>query len=302
VSEPFASADVAIVRHNRWIAAFTLGLLGLGVGAIALALATHTLDILDPALGVGAMGVMASLYAWYENPRPREIAGALRADASAVSFNGAPLLKRAAIDGGFIAPRDGRPPLVKLVRRGPFPSLFLRVQDEAEGRRLLGALGLGPAEVEVEFRLPSPVAASPFRRTLIAGGAILMSILGESVARSLAPGVLTVSIALRVSPFLAGTLFLMFSRLIVCLGARRLRVVWLGSERSIPYGEVQGVTRSDNEDRLKNPWMGLELRLTSGEQIRIPVAPLFGWGGIGIDAVEQRLREAMRAHARSDRQ
>jgi hypothetical protein len=76
------------------------------------------------------------------------------------------------------------------------------------------------------------------------------------------------------------------------VGADGLLLTWRGGRRFITYADVAQVQRY--EDLL---WNGLRLRLASGEELEVPVQSPGALLGPPVEAVEQRIHDAMDAYA-----
>ena len=266
----------------------------------AIAFSTGILNLLPFAAYLSVIGALTTLYAWQRNPEAREIEGPVRADAGGVSFAGAPLLDRHAIRDGFVLPREGRLPLVRLTRRAPHSPLDLRVRDEEEGRRLLRALGLDASQTVASFQLPSRALMSRRWRGGLFGGAGLFAAIVPLFGRLFAPETPEVWLILMMLPLTAALMFSVFSKTRLQVGADGLLVTWLGARRFISYGEVRGVTRWEDPGRGKNRWTGVHVWLGSGERVRITIAAKQAFSGPTVEIVEERIREAMDTHRRGD--
>ncbi len=100
-------------------------------------------------------GSVQVIRTWLGNPRPVPVAGRLRAGEGGVFWEDGWIAVHPEILAGFIVPRPGGPPMVRLVLRFPWTPLSFEVPDEHVGRAFLSALGLDAAQTVASLKLSS---------------------------------------------------------------------------------------------------------------------------------------------------
>ncbi|MCC6559005.1 MAG: hypothetical protein IT372_39280, partial [Polyangiaceae bacterium] len=272
----------------------------LALALTAVALSTEIFALLPFAILLSTLGAVTTLHAWSRNPDALEREGAVRADAAGVSFAGAPLVGREALREAFVLPRAGKPPVVRLVRRGRRAPIDVRVRDEAEGRRMLRALGLDASQAVASFALPSRVVMSRRLRLAVFGGAGALAALAPIAGWLIAPEVPEVWAVLMMAPLVAALVFSRMSQTTLRVGADGLLITWLGARRFIRHADVIDVTAYEDAGPARHRWAGVEVWLESGERLRLPIAPKRALTGPSGEIGEERIRAAMDPHRRGD--
>jgi hypothetical protein len=297
MNEPFTSARTALVRPNPWLVRLAAAPWIAAVIVLLTALATQSFGVLFSLVHLALFGALAAAYLRFRNLYPHDVAGPVRADAAGVSFRGAPLVKRSQIREGFVVPCEGTPPLVRLICRGLWADKEIRVENEAEGRRLLRALGLDASQTVAMFKLPSRAVETTARKvvmglSLVTVVAVTGSTLLVASFASQLPFTLAV-LGLIALPLLAFIFVVLLSRTKLAVGSDGLLISWLGRKRFIPYSDVRAIGRYEANELGQPVWVGIELSLLSHEIIRIPVMHPKAWMGPHLETVLERIREAM---------
>src|ERR1043165_2581650 len=84
--------------------------------------------------------------------------GTLTIDDTSVAIDGRPITRREDLKQGFFVPTE-HGTLLRFDRKGLRPTLYVRVKDEAEGRRILDALGFDATHAVAEIRTASRLLA-----------------------------------------------------------------------------------------------------------------------------------------------
>ena len=281
----------ALLRRNRWIAALAASPLAAALGLVVTALVTGAYPLLAFLLHTSIAGIFASLYAWHRNPLGHEVPVRLRADAGGVTADGKPLVSREELREGFVMPRPGKPPVVRLVRKGLRPPIEVAVRDESEGRRVLSALGFDVSQTVARFRLPARAMTQPAWMAATVFGFGIVGVLVARLAMAIA--------APAVGPIfaVAGVLSVFGAMLLPTraeIGADGVLLTWAWTKRFIGHGEIAWVGTFRDEGAFKRQkWTGVVLHLRSGEDVRVPVTTTNGWDTARVGMVAERVREAM---------
>jgi hypothetical protein len=207
---------------------------------------------------------------------------------------------REALRDAFVLPRAGKPPVVRLMRRGRRAPLDVRVRDEGEGRRMLRALGLDASQTVASCALPSRVVMSRRLQLAVFGGAGALAAIALLIGWLIAPHVPEVWAFLMMAPLFAALVFTRLSQTTLRVGADGLLITWLGTRRFIRYSDVIDVTAYEDPGPAQPRWTGVDVWLESAERLRLPIAPKRALGGPSVAIVEERIREAMDTHRRGD--
>ncbi len=276
--ETFRS-ELGFLRHNKWVVAGALSPL-LFFGALLLygtITGNESMLPAGPALVLGSVVLLA--LALVHNPLPRSELEPVTASREGLVV-GKRSYPRRAFRAGFYLHENGRS-FVRLVRRVPgLPPLDLVVLDQAEGQALLRALGLDAQHSTTRFYGTSMVSNDPWKWTGITVLVVLAGFLLGSVLGGM--------------PFflaLLAAVALQFVPCVVDVGADGVHIRWLHTRRFIRASEIAGLY--DYEVRFNKSYvMGVELRLRSGESVRIPVGSPY-WSRNGTAMLISRIREVV---------
>jgi hypothetical protein len=214
----------------------------------------------------------------------------VRANREGISIEGRARIDRAAIRDGLVVPRLGAKPLVRLRLRRLFTlPIELEVESEAEGRKLLHAMGLDASQAVATFRLPSRALATKWSRFLPFAFIPFLMAAGMFGAHH---GPLSAILPLLPFLMLAYVLVLIVPSK-VHVGADGLLIEWLRTKRFIPHAEISDVMEYES-GYGKSRMSGLDLRLASGEIVRIPVTSK-KWGPSATATLRARIDEAREA-------
>ncbi len=214
----------------------------------------------------------------------------MRADAKGLSIEGRTHIARSALRDGMVVPRSNAPPLVRFRSRRLFSlPIEIEVESEAEGRRLLRAMGLDASQSVATFRLPSRALASKWFRFVPFAFIPLFMGFGAMSANGHLNAVLSVVPFLMLAYVLA---LLVPSK--VHVGADGVLVTWMRTKRFIPHAAIAELTEYESgwgNSRL----LGVDIRLASGEVVRVPVASR-KWAANAPATLRARIEEAREAH------
>lgn len=282
----FSSATVRRVRRNR-------AMLGLAMapGVVALGILLASLVVPLAALAVVPHLILATFaflfLGWRRNPWPREDAGELVASRAGVLVNGEPLCTKEDLRAGYVVPRAGKLPFVRLVRKGLRPSHELVVASNEEGRALLTSLGLDASQTTATFRLPSKAISNLRWRMVVLGVFMAMGAAAAALgARGPGAGLPVILASVAALAFILAP-----SRLDI--GADGVVMSWLGTARFIPWGDVRSVESYVETEAGRKQWHGVQLELGSGELVRVPVSQGRAIATDKTEVVLERAREAM---------
>lgn len=292
--EVFESTTATIMRRNRWWLALA-STPWMAIGALAItALAIRNPAPLAPSFHFAIFGLIAFLFAYKRNRNPRFVPGSIRADAEGVRQNGELLVRREEIKQGFVVPHAGRH-VVRLVKKGPRPSLNVAVESVDEGRRLLRALGLDASQTVAEVRAMSRIFSMPAWKQMalymspaiaaFIGMAIGMGSFGKGGA-AFGPMLMVVAY-----PFL---LTMILIREKVQIGADGILTRWMGRQRYFPFSQIEWVNPWEGA-QLNKRYTGVELVLRSGEKHRILVGQK-RWSEEERGLLLERISESIEAY------
>lgn len=297
MKELFESHEVARMRRNRGYLGLAASPFLLTLFGLVAALVTHRAGFLAMVPHPLILGLAALGWVWNRNPKPTAEPTTVRANRDGMRI-GAEFVPHARVRDAYVLPRRPKP-AVRLNRRGVAPPIEIVVENEAEGRRLLHAMGFDASQTVAHFRVMSRAMA---HRGRLFAAYVLLIVLGGLLG--------SLGAALHIEAPLVSLLGIVFlsiaavalapSRLDV--GADGILIRWLGRRRFIDYAEVELVTRFDagfGRSRMG----GVDLLLKSGESVRVPVGTP-RWADGRIDILEERIKEAMdtfsRGHAEAD--
>lgn len=291
---------LALVRRNPWIsriAAFS----SLATVA-ALVVAGFLQHFFLAYIALNLLVLIAALVGmlWIRNPRPREIEGAVSVHEEGVRIGQALVLPREQIKAGFVVPRPGKRPIVRLEnkKRLALPT-EIRVENDDDGREVLRRLGLDATQTIASFVLPSRLFADPKLGQQYMMGMGTAFVLTAILTRSsgLYPEVFPVLIGLIGMSFGVTALL---TRTHLRIGADGIVLKWFRTERFIPYDEIASI-ESYEEKEYRRRWAGAKVHLHSGETIKLPIASAGDIGGPRVRLVKHRLEQAHADHQRGAR-
>ena len=257
---PF-DATAGIRRPNPRLMALSLCMIAIGVITIVLG----SRPLMTLLVGAAALLLELGLGFLFLNvfSQPRAITSRVRVQADLSELRvGDGVIAREMIKHATLVATLG-PPFVLVERRYRLPPLRIVVSDEAEGRRLLSAMGLDTTQSVVRFVLP--MAAPPWK----------MGLVGHGLAGVWA-GWFALCVALLASRLLAGLLCLaplFLNRLTlvrVDVGSDGVLIRSFLRRRFIPSRDIIGVDLCDppeGEEAVKI--FGLSICLRGGEQVKL---------------------------------
>jgi hypothetical protein len=288
-------SDVGLLRRNR--ALLALGLAPLVVSALLRAVALHTqVDASPPFEAIflsvicAAVGLISSVYVLFADPGRVSVAGQLAIGEDGVDFAGARIARRRSLRAGFILPREGLSPLLRLERRWPRAPIELVLRDEEQGSALLRALGFDASQGVVELVLGSRVHVEQ----LSVGVSWLAWFIGVP---------LTIKAIFVLHPEPAATALLALGALaltawavavsrstLVRVGMDGVLIRWFWSTRFIPHRELREV-----QPYASFFGYGVELQLSSGGKLRLPIRERFTRARTHreVDRVGHRIQQAL---------
>lgn len=292
---------LALVRRNPWMLSPVA--LPLVTALCFLVWGIHSGNLLFPFLVPHLLILAASLFAmiWIRNPRPREIEGLVAIDDQGVSIGHRLALAREQIKAGFVVPRPGKRPFVRLERKTKLaPALEIAVENEEEGRRVLRHLGLDATQTIASFVLPSRLFADKriqrrYMAVLLACIAVLGMVRGLFFFHA---EILPIVIGLMSVGFAVTGLL---TRTHLHIGADGIVIRWFRTERFIPYDAIENIESYEEKRFQRRRWAGVHLLLESGETITLPIASAGQVGGPRVRLVTNRLQEAFADHQRGAR-
>jgi len=227
---------------------------------VALAFSTIVAGIVGGVAGalaclVGAVLPSLGLLAWQRARTPRA-AGGIEAGEEGLFAQGKPVVPRADMLRAVVV-GEADSAVVSIQRSQGF-HVALDVSDEAEGRRLVSALGLSAEQRTAEFPVDSPLAVR-VPSAAVTGALVLclMVAVGGLVAGH---PVFTLSL---LPWYLFSLAWLRPGSL--AIGTDGILISWLGRRTLIPFSELSAVTPSSGR---------LGLRLAGGKTIRIQAEQL----------------------------
>lgn len=302
MAERFETQRAARVRRNPWIMAAAASPFAVAVAEIAAAIALGVPQALVALPHMIALGAMLMVLAWRKNPRPHLRYGHLAADERGVSFEGEVLVPRGDLKSGFVLPRAGEQPIVRLRRRGLRLPVDVQVPSREDGRRTLRALGLDASQSVATFNILSMAYSDTgrYRRTgLVLGGVVVAFMAAAAVlARVLPQAAPFAPLGLAFAVLALTALTVIPTKLKV--GADGLLVQWIRRSRFIGYGEIARIDPFEDAGSGKHKVAGLELTLRSGESVRLPVMSKRSAVRDEIYIVHERITQAVETWSRGD--
>lgn len=284
-------------RNRLWLGVAASGVL-LSLAFLTAALATGETTLTIPAVSFGLLGALLGAFVWTQNPDKRARGGQLRVEDGALSHDGTVILRKADLAQGFVVP-TGDAVWVRLERRsGVDKAIWIRVEDIAQGRALLSALGADATQSVAELGALAPVLLmSPTDQALrilpaIFGPPLLATLLGIAVGY---PGAALIASMLLVLTFTTSSLL---QKQRVRIGSDGLSVRWRGKETFVPFSDVDAV-RPLRSNQSGKTLTGVELERSDGSITRLATGQEgFGEGAEWI--LYERVREAYEGHQRGD--
>lgn len=284
---PF-EATLAVRKANPWLTALAalpiLGALALVIASMATGTAFW---IVAPHLLIAA-GVLGYMNA---RRKPRARLEPTRVHASETELRvGARVIPRERVRRALYLPlRRLDHAMVRVERKHrPLPIEFA-VRDEAEGRRMLRAMGLDAAQSVAGFWTLSRTMAN--RWTPFLGVLALMPLM-FAIALA-APHAMPV-----ITPIVMGlAMGLMLYPTRVEVGADGILMKWLGRRRFIPASDIAGAVQYE-EGMGNNRYVGVKVMLKSGQEVKVPVGSR--WSDDDAHALVERIREAVDIYKRGD--
>jgi hypothetical protein len=276
VEETF-DEDVQVIRRSRSMHAAAAAPATLGV----LLACTGQSSIVSVGGVLAWLGVGLLLYVWRRNPGATERPAHARANARGLFIDGRLVLESVRIKGGWLQPRSGGPPLVRVCGRGAGRDVDLAVRDSEAGRALLRALEVDPTRVLAHYWTMARPLGAPRILACAAVAISLMLASGVVVGHS-APAVLALAVVALVV-FVIGVGMPTH----VSVGADGVLLEWLGTTRFVRWSSVAAIEAFGQ---------GVVLALEKGEwlTLRTPAAPERHHPE--RDAMIERMHVAWRAH------
>ncbi len=277
--EAFHSDEVLVVRRNRWTIGLAASPILLGVLAFLL---PHPFGLFF-GINLAALGMFSLNYVWRKNPWSHSLQVRTHADKERATI-GAFTLPREAMKDALLLPRGGKRPLVRLARKNwLLPAVELELLNEGEARRFLRAIGLDASQTVASFWLPSRILAHRGKAAGVMLGMMAAIIAISSEHRLLGLQTITPIVFMFFMLF-----FVVPSTLRV--GVDGILISWFGRKRFVRHADIEML--STYEDGFgKSRYLGIDLLLTSGEVIKIPINQS-GWEDGQVEIIEERIREA----------
>lgn len=293
----FSSERAALVRITRWAILVNLALIASPLlwGAFLFMERPPGVWIFGPQI-TGILVAFLLRRLWRAGRFEQEVEGHTTASAEGISLDGRLILPRARIRTAVLVPRAGRPPVVRIERRGiNLLPVKVRVADEAEGRGLLYALGQHASQTVAAFHVPKPRNSSVYWALILPVVGILgggLSIAWASLWERWGRPEFMSPLVSSIPTMFIMALLLWPAKLVV--GADGLLLSFLGRRQFIPYRDIAIVAPCDE------PSIGIELTLRSGDSVRIPVDPHARPGKNDRATILARIREAVAHHQQHD--
>jgi len=298
----FVSERTALVRRNPWILGLAATPLGLALADVVAAAALRTPQLMVVVPHLLGLGVALVIYAWRKNAYAREVPGRLQVDEDAVRFGGEPLVARRDLKSAVVVPRGTGMPVVRLRPRGARLAKDVRVADREEGRAVLRALGFDASQSVATFALPSRVIGDAKLRKWFSAGIVGMFALAGVLVAVLSR-VMPNAPALLPFAFIAvglASAALSLARTKLRVGADGLHLSWLRRSRFVAFGDVARIDVFEETGGGKNRMVGIDVRLKSGERVRIPVQQRRATIRDELDIVYERVFEALETWSRGE--
>jgi hypothetical protein len=218
---------------------------------------------LAPIVHLGILGAFTTTFAWRRNPWPTKDRVDVEVTKDAIRV-GREEIPRSALTRGIAVPHKGEIE-VRLSKTGP--DVELAMDDDADARRLLSALGFDAHQTVAVFSTMSRTQASMLRTVATVFGTMF------------AMGLLTATLAIAL-PSAAGLiplvgmatlLTLLFAPTRVEVGADGISLRWLGSQRFVSHGDVQAVT-TEITGFGRSRRICVVVTSSSGEKLYIPAS------------------------------
>ena len=291
--EPFRSTTATLMRRNPLWLGLGASPWAIGVFLITAALISHNYKILAGLGHALIFGVLGLVFAYKYNRNPSYEAGEITADPTGVRIGGRLLATRDDIRDGFVLPYKGR--TVVRLRRSGRTSINIAVEDIAEGRRLLKALGLDATQTVARVRAASQVFSMPSWKQLALFLAPVALVPLSIVSATLLGGKHGLPFGFAVIPFVYAFMFTMLlAPTSVRIGADGIVTRWLGKERYFPFKDIEWVNPYEGA-QLNKTYVGVEIVTRAGETTRILTGQK-RWGDEQQGLLIERIREAIEAY------
>ena len=291
--ETFEIANGGLVRPRRLYLAGAAVAATLAAFVMAGAISAWSFVPLFALIHCSVLGLIALRYAFYSPGGASVLPGALHIDANGQLLfrpqeGGAArvIARRDELTRALVTPTNGVM-LVQLVRKGPRPPIYVRVEDEEEAQALLRALGQDAGHMAVELRIASWVLGLGIAHHLAV-------IVGTLAVFTMAWGIAGpdfIHVFLRLLPLWGlCVLVLTLWPMKVRVGTDGVLTRWLGRSRFYPHAETRAATVYDESIAMKRQHGVLVVR-QNGERVRLPT----GQSEIGAIAARQlcqRINEA----------
>jgi hypothetical protein len=266
MSETSQRWTVREIRRNPWVMGLALTPMLICVGAIVGAIMVSPAFLVGMIHGLGLTA--ASLYyAWHRNPWPRRVTTNLRIEGDQLVIAGE-RIERDDIAAGFVTRDDQGRPRLRIERKGPSPNQELELDDEADGRRILAALGLDAAQTITSFRGMALTQATILRSFGLMALAMALGVAVGSLAGMLGnPAAASIAGAITMGT-LAAFGSLMPTRIEV--GTDGVLIRWLTYRRFIPHAEITGGWVQET-GLGRGRRVQVMLQLEGGEKVRLPI-------------------------------
>lgn len=286
-AEPF-EGTLARREPSTWMMGLaSLPLVG-ALGALLYAAVTHVPTfVIAPHLTI--FGILAMTWVLRRKPLARYVDTRVSASLEALRL-GELTVTRQSIKRALYVPAHGaQRPMVRVERRGLHLPIEIAVTDEAEGRRLLSAMGHDASQAVARFRAMS-LFFTQQRRMALGMFAMIPAMM----------------LMLRVIPHVAAVVpfaILLFALVAVVpaaveVGTDGLLVKWLGTRRFIPTRDIMAVWQYD-EGMGRNHVVGAKITLKNGQEVKIPIGQV-RWADDNAASLVERIREAVESHRQGD--
>lgn len=269
--------------------------LGMLLPICVLASSTGIYPLLVLLVHAGLFGTMSLRYGTTSTQDATFEEGTLEVSATTVVHGGKLVARRDELAQAFVVPTE-QGTLLRLEKKAKSFPLFLRLQDEAEARRVLAALGFDPAHSVARMQISSGLLTQTLGRQL-ALVLVPLVLLFPSMFAALAffreaAGPFMLGL---IGLFMAYVLTLAFAPTTVRIGTDGLVMQWLGRPRFLSYTELSRVERF-RELKGSKEQRGVRLHLRSGEVVVLPTGQT-DLGDVEAARLAERIEESRLTHA-----